>query len=103
MIGDRVDVNFDVLGWTEEERRRAGYAAKGPLLAARIVEAREDGSRVCSIEGLPHPEHECEVAERVGYGDVVLADPREADYAESVLFSRRIRLLPVSDDVDGET
>lgn len=90
-IGDRVDVIFDVLGWTEEEEgRRAGYAAKGPLLA------------VC-IEGLPHPEHEREVDERVGYGDVVLETPRARDYAKSVLFSRRIRLLPVSHDVDGET
>lgn len=34
-IGERVDVTFDVLGWTEEEGRHAGYAAKGPLLEAR--------------------------------------------------------------------
>ena len=38
-------------------------AAKGPLLVARVVEAHEDGSRVCRIEELPHSEHEREMAE----------------------------------------
>lgn len=99
--GDRVDLAFDVLGWTEDEGRRRGYAARSQLVPARVEEAREDGGRAARVCGLPHPVSDDGVAGIVGYGDLVVARPRAADYAEEVLFGRDARVHPLSHGADG--